>query len=202
MQVRYGQDRTSQTTADRPRGRGRRDTPHLWLKSQLIQLLKDGSEYFTPEEVRWIVRAARLRIKKSLNAIDILEENVQYFANAFSDTDPGELREQCRETIQEYKESMRVWKEMKDTGDLCTSDTDSEEEDKLTREGLLQTLNEMWAAASPVATPKAESSNIDWPKRVLQQTILVSSIASEIEADTGRADWDKSSYEECCKLFS
>ncbi len=110
-------------------------------------------------------------------------------------------RNQCRDTVQEYEESMRVWEEMKDIGDLCTSDTDSEEEDELTSDDLLGTLEKMSVAASPTGTPKAESSNIDWPKRVLRQTILVLSIAAEIEADIGRADWDKSCIEECRKLL-
>ncbi len=104
------------------------------LRRQLIHFLKGGSEYFTPEEVRRIVQAARLGVKGSLNAIDILEEDVLHFADASSDTDTGELREQCCETVQKYEESMRVWKEMKDTGNLCTSDTDLEEEEELTGE--------------------------------------------------------------------
>ncbi len=43
-------------------------------RRQLIQLLKDGSEYFTPKEVRWIVQEGRLRAKGSLNALDMLED--------------------------------------------------------------------------------------------------------------------------------
>jgi hypothetical protein len=103
---------------------------------------------------------------------------VQYFSDVSSDTDPGELREQCRDTVQEYKESMRVWKEIKDTGDLCTSGTNSEEEDKLTVDDLMRTLDNMSAAASPAAAPEAKANSTDWPKRVLRQTILVSSIAA------------------------
>jgi hypothetical protein len=90
---------------------------------------------------------------------------------------------------------------MKDTGDLCTSDTDSEEEDELTGKDLLQTLDKISAAASPATDPEAEASSIDWPKRVLRQTILVSSIAAEIESNTDRADWDESCYKECRKLL-
>jgi hypothetical protein len=70
--------------------------------------LKDGSEYFTPKEVRRIIRAARLGAKGSLNAIDILEEDMQQFMHEFPDVEKGELREQCRNTVQEYEESMRV----------------------------------------------------------------------------------------------
>jgi hypothetical protein len=44
------------------------------FRHQLIQLLKDGLEYFTPKEVRWIVQEGRLRAKGSLNALDMLED--------------------------------------------------------------------------------------------------------------------------------
>ncbi len=104
---------------------------------------------------------------------------MQQFESEFPKVGEEELREQCSNTVQEYEESMRVWKEMKETGDVCTSDTDSEEEDELTSEDLLRTLNKMSAAANPAATHKAESSNIDWPKRVLRQTILLSRIAEK-----------------------
>jgi hypothetical protein len=57
----------------------------------------------------------------------MLEEDIQHFDNMFLKVGEGKLREQCRETVQEYEESMLVWKEMKDTGQLCTSDTDLEE---------------------------------------------------------------------------
>ncbi len=40
-----------------------------------------------------------------------------------------------------------------------------------------------------------------WPKRVLQQTILVSSIAAEIESKINRADWNADCYEECRRLL-
>jgi hypothetical protein len=96
---------------------------------------------------------------------------------------------------------MRVVENMKDTGDLGTSDTDLEEEDELTSDDLLRTLDKTSAANSPVETLKAESSNIDWPKRVLRKTILVTSIAAEIEADIGRAEWDKGCFKECRKLL-
>jgi hypothetical protein len=119
----------------------------------------------------------------------------------FPKADEGELREQCRDTVQEYEESMWVWKEMKDTGDLCTRETNSEEKDELTGEDLLQTLDKILAAASLFASPEAELSSTDWPKRVLRQTILVSSIAAEIESNTDGADWDESCYEECRRLL-
>jgi len=49
--------------------------------------------------------------------------------------------------------------------------------------------------------PKARSSCIDWPKRVLQQTILVLSIAAEIESNINQTDWDENCHNECRKLL-
>jgi hypothetical protein len=126
---------------------------------------------------------------------------MQHLDSMFPKAGEGKLREQCRETVQEYEESMLVWKEMKDTGELCTSDTDLEEEDELTGEELFRALNKVSAAANPAGILRAESKGIDWPKRVLRQTIFMSSIAAEILTDTNRADWDESCYEECCKLL-
>ncbi len=95
----------------------------------------------------------------------------------FPDAEEGELREPCHNTVQEYEESIRVWEEMKDTGELSTSYTDSAEEDKLTGEDLLRTLDKTSAVTRTTASPKALLSHIDWPKRVfLRQTILVSQI--------------------------
>jgi hypothetical protein len=148
-------------------GRKRQATPADLHRRMLIGLLI-GSEYFTPEEVRRIVRAARIGAKGSLNAINMLEEDMRHFESVFSKAVEGELREQCHNTVLEYGESMRVWEEMKDTGNLCTSDTDPEEEDELTGDDLLQTLVKTVVAASPAETLKAESNGIDWPKRVLR----------------------------------
>ncbi len=53
----------------------------------------------------------------------------------------------------------------------------------------------------PATAPKALPCYIDWPKRVLRQTILVSSIAAEIESNINRTDWDENCYEECRKLL-
>jgi hypothetical protein len=97
---------------------------------------------------------------------------------------------------------MLVWEEMKDTGELCTSDTDSEAEDEPTGEELLQALDKVLAAASPAEILKAELKGTNWPQRVLRRTIFVSSIAAEILRDTDRTDWDENCYEECCKLLA
>jgi hypothetical protein len=64
------------------------------------------------------------------------------------DAEMGELREQRHNTILEYEESMWVWEEMKDTGELDSSDTDSEEKDELTSEDLLQALDKAPTAVS------------------------------------------------------
>jgi hypothetical protein len=53
------------------------------------------------------------------------------------------------------------------------------------------------ASAAPVTRP----NHIEWPKKVLQQTILVSGIAAEIESNIDRADWDADCYEGCRRLL-
>jgi hypothetical protein len=47
----------------------------------------------------------------------------------------------------------------------------------------------------------ARSGRLEWPKKVLQQTNLVSSIAAEIELNINPADWDADCYEGCRKLL-
>jgi hypothetical protein len=49
--------------------------------------------------------------------------------------------------------------------------------------------------------PTARSGRLEWPKKVLQQTNLVSSIAAEIELNINRADWDAECYDGCRKLL-
>jgi hypothetical protein len=51
-------------------------------------------------------------------------------------------------------------------------------------------LEESSAVIAPSAALAAQPNCIDWPKRVLRQTILVSSIAAEIESNIDPADWD------------
>jgi hypothetical protein len=43
--------------------------------------------------------------------------------------------------------------------------------------------------------------HIEWPKRILRQTILVSGIAAEIESNIDRADWGADCYEGCRRLL-
>jgi hypothetical protein len=61
------------------------------LRRQLIRFLEDGSEYFTPEEVRRIIRAARPGPKRSLNAIVMLEEDMQLFMHEFPEHRPTQV---------------------------------------------------------------------------------------------------------------
>jgi hypothetical protein len=51
------------------------------------------------------------------------------------------------------------------------------------------------------AAPTVRSGRLEWPKKVLQQTNLVLSIAAEIELNINRADWGADCYEGCRKLL-
>ncbi|MFN9906122.1 MAG: hypothetical protein ACK56F_08365, partial [bacterium] len=51
------------------------------------------------------------------------------------------------------------------------------------------------------AAPTARTGQLEWPKKVLRQTNLVSSIAAEIELNINRADWGADCYEGCRKLL-
>ncbi len=119
----------------------------------------------------------------------------------FPDADEEELREQCRNTVLKYEESMQVWEEIGDTGELDSSSTDSEEGDELTSEDLLQDLDKAPMAINPPVASKAGSSYVDRSKRILRQTILVSSIAADIESNINRTNWDENCYKECRKLL-
>ncbi len=66
----------------------------------------------------------------------------------------------------------------------------------MTGEDLLQDLYKAPAVISSPVASRARSSYIDWPKRVLRQNILVSSIAAEIESNIDQTDWDESCYKE------
>jgi hypothetical protein len=102
--------------------------------------------------------------------------------HAFPDADDRELRAHCLSTLLEYEESMRAWEEAKNSGELDSDGSDSEDEDELTGIELLRDLD-LRAPRAPASTaPVARSSHIEWPKRVLRQTILVSDIAAEIES--------------------
>ncbi len=169
--------------------------------TQLTQLLKEGSECFNPDEVRRIIRAARAGPEGSLTAICMLDGDMTLFMHAFPDADDRELRAQCHSTLLEYEEPMQAWEEARNSGELDSDSTESEDEGELTGSDLLRDLEESLTVTCPDAALTARPNYIDWPKRVLRQTILVSSIAAEIESNIDRTDWDEDCYEECRKLL-
>ncbi len=89
----------------------------------------------------------------------------------------------------------------RNSGELDSDSTDSEDEGELTGSELLRDLEELATGTYPSAAFVARPDHIDWPKRVLRQTILASSIAAEIESNIDRTDWDVDCYEECRKLL-
>jgi hypothetical protein len=96
---------------------------------------------------------------------------------------------------------MQAWEEAKNSGELDSDSTDSGDEDELTGVELLRDLEEPALRALLGTAPVARPSRIEWPKRVLRQTILVSSVAAEIESNIDRVDWDADCYEECRRLL-
>ncbi len=160
------------------------------LRRQLTQMLKEGSECFNPDEVRRIIQAARDSPEGSLTAICMLDDDVSLFINAFLDADDRELRAHCLSTLLEYEESMRAWEEAKDSGELDSDGSSSEDEDELTGIEILRDLDPPASCPPADTAPVVQSSRLEWPKKVLQQTNLVSGIAAEIESNINRADWD------------
>ncbi len=171
------------------------------LRRQLTQMLKEGSECFNPDEVRRIIQAARAGPEGSLTAICMLDDNISLFMHAFPDADDRELRAHCLSTLLEYEESMRAWEEARDSRELDSDGSSSEDEDELTGVELLRDLDPPAPCPPADTDPEAQSGQLEWPKRVLQQTNLVSSIAAEIELNINRADWDADCYEGCRKLL-
>jgi hypothetical protein len=47
--------------------------------------LKEGSECFNPDEVRWIIQAARVGPEGWLKAICMLDDDITLFMHAFPD---------------------------------------------------------------------------------------------------------------------
>jgi hypothetical protein len=131
----------------------------------------------------------------------MLDEDIALFMHAFPDADERELRAQCLSILLEYEESMQAWEEARNSEELDSESTDSGDEDELTGIELLGDLEEPVPGALPGAAPVTRPNQIEWPKRVLRQTILVSSIAAEIESNIDRADWDADCYEECWRLL-
>jgi hypothetical protein len=90
---------------------------------------------------------------------------------------------------------------VKDSGELDSDSDGSDDEDELTGSELLRDLDPSAPCPPADAAPTARSGRLEWPKKVLQQTNLVSSIAAEIERNINRADWDAECYEGCRKLL-
>jgi hypothetical protein len=171
------------------------------LRRQLTLMLREGSECFNPDDVRRIIRAARAGLKGSLTAICMLDDDVSLFMHAFPNADDRELRAHCLSTLLEYEESMQTWEEAKDSGELDSDSCGSEDEDELTGSELLQDLDPPAPCPPADAAPATRSGQLEWPKKVLQQTNLVSSITAKIELNINRADWDADCYEDCQKLL-
>ncbi len=171
------------------------------MRRQLTQMLKEGSGCFNPDEVRRIIQAARAGPEVSLTAICMLDDDISLFMHAFPDADDRELRAHCLSTLLEYEESMRAWEEAKDSGEFDSDGSNSEDEDELTGVELLRDLDPPAPCPPADAAPRARSGWLEWPKKVLQQTNLVSSIAAEIELNINLADWDADCYKGCRKLF-
>jgi hypothetical protein len=96
---------------------------------------------------------------------------------------------------------MRAWEEAKNSGELDSDGSDSEDEDELTGIELLRDLDLPAPRAPTSAAPVARPNHIEWRKRVLRQTILVSGMAAEIESNIDQADWDADCYEGCRRLL-
>jgi hypothetical protein len=127
------------------------------LRCQLTQMLKEGSECFNPDEVRRIIQAARAGPESSLTAICMLDDDISLFMHAFPDADYRELRAHCLSTLLEYEESMRAWEEAKDSGELDSDGSSSEDEDELTGVELLRDLDPPAPCPPADAVPAARS---------------------------------------------
>jgi hypothetical protein len=131
------------------------------LRRQLTQMLREGSECFNPDDVRRIIRAARAGLKGSLTAICMLDDDISLFTHAFPDADDRELRAHCLSTLLEYEESMQTWEEAKNSGELDSDDSGSEDEDELTGSELLWDLD-LPAPCLPADTvPAARSGRLE-----------------------------------------
>ncbi len=84
---------------------------------------------------------------------------------------------------------------------MDSDSTDSGDEGELTGNKLLRDLEEPTTSALQGADPVTRPSHIEWPKRVLRQTILVSGIAAGIVSNIDWAGWDADCYEECRRLL-
>jgi hypothetical protein len=129
-----------------------------FLRRQLTQMLREGSECFNPDEVRRIIRAARAGLEGSLTAICMLDDDISLFMHTFPEADERELRAHCLSTLLEYEESMQTWEEAKDSGELDSDSSGSEDEDELTGSELLRDLNPPAPCPPADAAPTASLS--------------------------------------------
>jgi hypothetical protein len=67
--------------------------------------------------------------------------------HAFPDADDRELRAHSLSTLLEYEESMQTWEEAKDSGELDSDGSSSEDEDELTGSELLRDLDQSCAVS-------------------------------------------------------
>jgi hypothetical protein len=154
------------------------------VRDQSVSIcMLQGSECFNPDDVRRIIRAARAGLEGSLTAICMLDDDISLLTHAFPDADDGELRAHCLSTLLEYGESMQAWEEAKDSGEPDSDSDGWDDEDELTGGELLRDLDPPAPCPPADAAPTARSGRLEWPKKVLQQTNLVSSIAAEIELE-------------------
>jgi hypothetical protein len=96
---------------------------------------------------------------------------------------------------------MQAWEEAKNSGELDSDSDGSDDEDELTGNKLLRDLDPPALCPPADTILTARSGRLEWPKKVMEQTNLVSSIAAEIERNINRADWDTECYEGCQKLL-
>ncbi len=68
----------------------------------------------------------------------MLDDDIALFMHAFPDADDRELWTQCLSTLLEYEESMQAWEEARNSGELDSDSTDSEDEGELTGNELLR----------------------------------------------------------------
>jgi hypothetical protein len=104
-------------------------------------MLKEGTDYFSPDDVRRIIRAARSGLEGSLDAICMLDDDISLFTHAFPDADENERRAHRLSTLLEYEESMQAWEEAKNSGELDSDSDSSDDEDELTGNELLRDLD-------------------------------------------------------------
>jgi hypothetical protein len=127
-------------------------------------MLKEGSECFNPDEVRRIIQAARAGPEGSLTAICMLDNDISLFMHAFPDADDRELRAHCLSPLLEYEDSMQTWEEAKDTGELDSDGSSSEDEDELTGVELLLDLDRL-RRALPQTQPQGRGrANLNGPR--------------------------------------